>query len=63
MNRLPFSVLVLLAFVAVISVFILVLSIVGAITGMIWRFIFSPLGVICIVLLVVYFLFGRKKRR
>jgi len=53
-------VLLVLVIIILISVFGFVLSLVGAITGLLWRFIFSPLGVIALIVLVVYLL-KRKK--
>ncbi|MCL2663854.1 MAG: hypothetical protein FWE83_11105 [Oscillospiraceae bacterium] len=52
--------LIILATIVLFSAIGLVLSIVGAITGLVWRFIFSPLGVIALIILVVYLLKNRK---
>jgi len=53
-------VLIVLVIIILISVFEFILSLVGAITGLIWRFIFSPLGVIAIIALVVYLRMNKK---
>ena len=53
-------VLLVLVIIILISVFGFVLSLVGAITGLLWRFIFSPLGVIALIVLVVYLLKKKK---
>ena len=48
--------LIILAFVILVSGIGLIFSLIGAITGIVWRFIFSPLGVIALIILVVYLL-------
>jgi len=52
--------LVVLAIIILFSIVGLILSLVGAIAGLAWRFIFSPLGVIALIILVVYLLKNRK---
>jgi len=52
--------LIILGIIIGISAIGLILSIVGAITGLVWRFIFSPLGVIALIILIIYLLKGRK---
>jgi len=49
-------VLIVLIVIIAISVIGLLLSIVGAIAGFLWRFVFSPLGVIALIALIVYLL-------
>jgi len=49
-------ILIILAIIVLFSAIGLVLSIAGAITGLVWRFLFSPLGVIALIILVVYLL-------
>jgi len=53
--------LIILAIIVLFSGIGLILSLVGAITGVVWRFIFSPLGVIALIILVVYLLKKRSK--
>jgi hypothetical protein len=53
--------LIILAIIVLFSAIGLILSILGAITGLVWRFIFSPLGVIALIILVVYLLKTRKR--
>ena len=53
-------VLLILVIILTISVLGFILSLVGAITGLIWRFIFSPLGVITLIVLVVYLIKRQK---
>ena len=53
-------VLLILAIIIVISVLGSILSLIGTLTGMIWKFIFSPLGVIALIVLVVYLLQKKK---
>ena len=52
--------LIILIVIVAISAIGLLLSIIGAITGIIWRFIFSPLGVIALIILVIYLLKTRR---
>jgi len=52
--------LIILGIIIAISAIGLILSIIGAITGIIWRFIFSPLGVIALIVLVIYLLKTRR---
>jgi len=54
------TLLIILAVIVVFSVIGFILSLVGAIAGLAWRFIFSPLGVIALIILVVYLLKNRK---
>jgi len=53
--------LIILAIIVLFSGIGLILSLVGAITGVVWRFIFSPLGVIALIILVVYLLKKKSK--
>ena len=53
-------VLLVLVIIIALSVLGFVLSLIGTITGVIWRFIFSPLGVIALIVLVIYLLKKQK---
>jgi len=53
--------LLILAIIVLFSVIGLILSLVGAIAGLAWRFIFSPIGVIALIILVVYLLKNRPQ--
>ena len=55
-------ILLVLVVIIVIAVFGFVLSLIGAITGFIWRFIFSPLGAIALIVLVVYLIKNKGVR-
>ncbi|MCL2365584.1 MAG: hypothetical protein FWC75_00860 [Oscillospiraceae bacterium] len=61
MNRIPFPILIILAVIIGLSVIGFVMSLIGLITGMIWRFVFSPIGIISIIVLIIYLVYGRKK--
>ena len=53
--------LIILVIIVFFSVIGLILSLAGAIAGLAWRFIFSPLGVIALIILVIYLLKNRSK--
>jgi len=40
-----------------------VLSLIGAITSFLWRFVFSPIGIIAAIILIVYLVKGKSGSR
>jgi len=54
-------ILLILVIIIAISIIGFTLSLVGALVGFVWRFIFSPLGVIALIILVIYLLKKKKK--
>jgi len=62
MHRIPFPIIAALALIIVVAAVGVILSLVGALTSLVWRFVFSPLGVIAIIVLVICLIYGSRKR-
>jgi len=62
MHRIPFPIVALIAVIIVLAALGVVLTLIGALTSLVWNFVFTPLGVIALVALVVCIFYGIRKR-